>query len=93
MRHNIPTTPSPDQPSKLYMRCMYHTFFYGPFDDEEAVIRAIVTLGRADPYWDDDGRAILWGSNPLPKDMAFGHRFVGEDMLDRILNAARAEKR
>lgn len=93
MRHNVPTTLYPTEVDKLYMRCGYHIFFYGPFADEDAVIRAIVTLDRADPYRDDHGRAILHGSDTLPQDMAFGHRFVDRETFLRIVDTARAEKR
>lgn len=40
---------------------MYHTFFYGPFADEAAVIDAIRALDLADPFWDYDCFAISRG--------------------------------
>lgn len=84
MKHGVPTTNAPDCPECLYMRNLYHEFFWGPFASEAEVIAAINTLDAADDHWDYDPFAILWGSNPLPKDFVFGFRFVDDTTRERI---------
>ena len=76
MRSGVPTCAHPVDPQALYVRCMFHSFFYGPFADDAAVIAALRTLDDADPYWDYDSFAIHYGADPLPADYVGGFRFV-----------------
>lgn len=89
MRHNIPTCSKPKDPNALYMRNMYKEFFWGPFNDEKAVIDAIKILDTADPHWDYEPFCIIYGADPLPDDFVFGFPFVSKDMKERILAASK----
>lgn len=84
MRHGIPTTGCPNQPQSLYMRNLYHEFFWGPFADEVAVIAAVCALDKADSYWDYDPFCIHYGADPLPKDFVFGFSFVDAAFRERV---------
>jgi len=87
MRPDIPTCKKPTDPKSIYVRCVYHTFFWGPFKDEQAVIKAIKALDKADPYWDYDSFCIIYGASPLPKDFVGGFPFVDDEMRSRIENS------
>jgi hypothetical protein len=76
----------PDQPDKIYVRVLYHTFFYGPFSNEDEVIKALQFLDKTKPMWDYDSYCIVYGANPLPKDYVFGFPFVPKEMAERIRN-------
>ena len=89
MKFGIQTCENPTDPEQLYVRCMFHTFFYGPFKDEEAVVQALKTLDKADEYWDYDCFCIVYGANPLPKDYVGGFPFVDHEMRERIEKARR----
>jgi hypothetical protein len=78
MKHGICTCEDPTLPECIYMRTMYHEFFWGPFKDKEEVVDAINTLDEADDYWDYDPFCIIYGSNPLPKDYDFGFKSVDD---------------
>jgi hypothetical protein len=54
LRHGVPTTTEALDPHALYVRCMFHPFFYGPFPDEDALVAALRTLDKEDPMWDYD---------------------------------------
>ncbi len=66
------------------MRNRYHEFFWGPFDDEDAVVIALQALDKADPYWDYDPFCTIFGADPLPEDYVFGFKSVPKDMRERI---------
>ncbi len=87
MRHNIPTCGAPTRPECLYMRNLFHEFFWGPFEDEAALIKAVQTLDAADPYWDYDPFCIVYGANPLPQDFVFGFRFADAGLTQRVHNS------
>ena len=84
MKHGIQTCREPKDPSSLYMRNLFHEFFWGPFKDEAEVIAAINTLDTADPYWDYDPFCIIYGADPLPKDFVSGFRSVESNIQKRI---------
>ena len=84
MKHGIPTTTKPHLPDKLYMRCMFHEFFFGPFDDEQAVAAACRQLDKADSFWDYDSFCVHYGANPLPDDFVRGFKFVDPEVRARI---------
>ena len=81
----IPTTRTPNDPNKLYFFIMYQSFFFGPFATEEELVEAMKRLDAWDNMWDYDCFGIVYGANPLPKDLAFGLPFVDKDMRDRII--------
>lgn len=89
MRHGVATCVEPKEATSLYIRCMYHEFFYGPFRSEDACSEAIASLDKADPYWDYDCFCIHYGAEPLPKDFAYGFPFVDEEMRRSIEAKAR----
>lgn len=80
----IPKVNHPTDPSKIYIRCMYHEFFYGPFDDEVATREFVDWMDENEPYWDYDCYCIIFGADPLPKDYVFGFQSVPSEMRDRI---------
>lgn len=91
MKYGIQTCTEPTDPKSIYMRNMYHTFFWGPFNDEQAVIEAINILDAADAYWDYEPFCIIYGANPLPIDFVGGFPAVEQSIRDRIF-AARKRK-
>jgi hypothetical protein len=84
MKPSVPTCQHPDQPDRIYMRLMYHTFFFGPFKDEAEVIAAVKELNKQDSMWDYDCYCVIYGMNPLPKDYVFGFPSVPSEMRRRI---------
>jgi hypothetical protein len=70
------------------MRNLYHEFFWGPFTDEADLVKAVLTLDQADPYWDYDPFCIIHGANPLPGDFVFGFPSV-DDAFKRRVHEAR----
>lgn len=88
MKHGIQTTGTPDKPECLYMRNLYHEFFWGPFADESELTKAVLALDKADSYWDYDPFCIIYGANPLPTDFVFGFRFADDALKERV-SAAR----
>jgi hypothetical protein len=84
MRYGIPTCVDPIDPKSIYMRNMYHEFFWGPFKDEQLVTDAINALDEADPYWDYDPFCIICGCDPLPSDYVFGFPAVDDETKKRI---------
>lgn len=89
MRHGVPTTGTPDLPDSLYMRNLFHEFFWGPFADVDALIRAIQRLDVSDPMWDYDPFCVIYGASPLPADFVHGFRHVDESVEERIRAARR----
>lgn len=87
MKHGIQTTSVPNQPQCLYMRNPYHEFFWGPFADEGELIKAVIALDKADPYWDYDPFCIIYGADPLPTDFVFGFRFADSALKERVYAA------
>jgi len=85
MRDGILTCVEPKDPESIYMRNMFHTFFWGPFKDEQAVIGAIKILDETDPCWDYNPFCIIYGANPLPDDFVNGFPFVDDSMVKRIM--------
>lgn len=69
----------PDQPDKFYFRIMYREWFFGPFDSEQEVIDAVITLDKFDSYWDYDCVTFIKGADPLPEDYVFGFQKIGND--------------
>jgi len=90
MKHGIQTTSKPDKPECLYMRNLYHEFFWGPFSDEAELTGAVLALDKADPQWDYEPFCIIYGANPLPLDFVFGFRFAEEAIKERVSNARKA---
>ena len=86
MKHGIPTTNKPDDPNKIYMRNLYHEFFWGGFDNEEEVVKAINHLDKVDPNWNYNSFCLIYGASPLPDDFVFGFPFLPDDMQERIRN-------
>lgn len=91
LRDGVAVCSYPNAPNSLYMRCMYHEFFYGPFKDEHAVSEAIAQLDKADPYWDYDCFCIHYGANPLPDDFVNGFHFVTSEQRNAIESEARPD--
>lgn len=89
MRHGVPTSSKPDDPDGLYFRCMYHTFFYGPFKTEAELVEALRTLDKADPMWDYDPFCIHKG-DPTSTDWVGGLPFVSDEDRKRIEAARQA---
>lgn len=87
MRHGIPTCVDPDKPECLYMRNLFHEWFWGPFKDEKELVDALNVLDKADPYWDYDPFCIIYGMNRLPKDYVFGFKCAPDEMKERIYAA------
>lgn len=86
-RYGIPVCNEPRDPESLYMRNMYHEFFWGPFQTERDLTDAIKHLDEVEPYWDYDPFCIIYGADPLPKDYVGGFPFVDDVMRDRIFAA------
>lgn len=84
MKYGIPTCTEPTDAKAMYLHCAYHTFFWGPFKDEQEVIDAINILDEKEPYWDYEPFCIVYGMNPLPKDFAFGFPLVDTSVQKRI---------
>lgn len=86
-KHNVPVCADPVDPESLYMRNLYHEFFWGPFKDEQAVIDAVKVLDKADEYWDYDPFCVIHGASPLPDNYVTGFGFVDDCVKDRIMDA------
>ena len=89
MKYGIPTCSEPKDHSKIYMRNLYHTFFWGPFDDEQAVISAQRALDKVKPHWDDNPFCTIYGADPLPEDFIFGFESVPDETKQRIEKSRR----
>lgn len=87
MKHGIQTVRKPTDPNSLYMRNLYHEYFWGPFSSEEELTRAVIALDKIDPYWDYEPFCIIYGADPLPCDFVNGFPFAGKDLRDRIERA------
>ena len=61
MRFGVPVTNEASDEKALYVRCMYHEWYYGPFASEDDVVTALKTLDKEYPYWDYDPFAIHYG--------------------------------
>ena len=85
-KHNLPICIEPKDPNSIYMRNMYHEFFWGPFKDEQEVISAIHALDNADPYWDYDPFCLIYGADPLPENFVSGFSFIDDAMKERIMS-------
>lgn len=92
MRYGIPTTNEPSDSTCIYMRNMYHEFFWGPFNTENACSEAIAALDKADSDWDYDPFCMIYGANPLPKDFVFGFSNVPDEIRRRIELKARPNR-
>ena len=92
MRHGVQTCSKPTDPQALYMRNMYHEYFWGPFKTEQEIIDAIIKLDQIDPYWDYDPFCIVYGADPLPKDFVFGFTSISDVMWQRISLARKNAK-
>jgi len=90
MRHGIQTVREPTDPKSLYMRNLYHEFFWGPFADEAALTAAVIALDKADPYWDYDPFCIIYGADPLPSDFVFGFKRASDELRARLEKAREA---
>jgi hypothetical protein len=90
MKHGIPTTTEPNRPECLYMRNMFHEFFWGPFETEDELEAAVAKLDVADPYWDYEAFCIIHGANPLPKDFVFGFLPARHAFVSRVHGRPRA---
>lgn len=84
MKDGIPTCRHPTDPTSMYMRNLYHTFFYGPFQTEAELTAAINQLDRTVVYWDYDPFCLIYGAAPLPTDYVFGFQSVPTEMRARI---------
>ena len=92
MKWPVKTCRHPDQPDKFYFRIMFREFFFGPFDSEEDVIAATITLDRFDEWWDYDAVTYIKGKNPLPEDYVFGFPPMSWDFRDRMKEARQKAK-
>jgi hypothetical protein len=92
MKYDIQTCSEPNDPNSIYMRNLYHTFFWGPFKDAQAVIDAINHLDEVNPYWDYDPFCIIYGANPLPEDFVFGFQSIEDEMKERIRANRKSKK-
>ena len=68
----------------MYMRNLYHEFFWGPFLSEDEVGAAMKSLDKADKDWDYDPVSIVYGASPLPNDYLSGFPLVNSDTRARI---------
>ncbi len=93
MKHGIVTCHEPKDSTAIYMRNLYHEFFWGPFKDEHECAAAIAALDKADSYWDYDPFCMIYGADPLPKDFVFGFPSVPDDTRQRIIAEARPNGR
>ncbi len=82
-RYGVPTVSSPSDPKALYVRCMYHTFWWGPFAGEAEVADALKKLDTAEPMWDYDCFAIHYGVANL-KDAVNDPVYVSHAARERI---------
>ena len=82
-RFGVPICSKPNDPESLYFRCMFHTFFFGPFKSEEELVRALQALDKADPMWDYDCFCIHRG-DPNSTDWVSGLPFVSQEERARI---------
>ena len=89
MRYGVPTTTIPSDPRSIYMRNLYHEFFWGPFSDEREVAMAIVRLDTADPHWDHDPFCMVYGANPLPRDFVGGFPDVSQEFRNEVMRLSR----
>lgn len=89
MRNGVQTTRDANDPGALYIYCMYHEFWYGPFADESAVVAALRQLDEAEPMWDYDCFSIHYGVANM-KDAMRDPVYVTRTVRDRILVARRA---
>ena len=83
-RYGVPTCRLPDNPQAIYMRNLYHTFFWGPFENEQACAEAIAKLDKADQMWDYDPFCLIYGASPLPDDFVFGFKSLPDDVQKRL---------
>ena len=84
MRHGVQQTNTPDKPECLYMRNLYHEWFWGPFANEDELTKAVLLLDKADPYWDYDPFCIIYGADPLPTNFVSGFPFADDSMRERL---------
>lgn len=84
MKHGLPTCADPVDANAFYVRVLYSTFFYGPFEDEGTLTAAINHLDATVEWWDYDCFAIMRGLTPLPTDYVFGFPFIEPDLLAKI---------
>lgn len=89
MKHGVITCHDPKDSAAIYMRNLFHTFFWGPFHSEQEVVDAIAKLDKADSYWDYEPFCMIYGADPLPKDFVAGFPFVPDEIRERIMQAAR----
>ena len=85
----IPMVENPDDPSKIYFRLMYRTFFFGPFDTKADVSKAMAKLDKWDSAWDYDCYTIIRGMFPLPEDYVTGFPSLSREEIDEIEIARR----
>lgn len=86
MKNGVATTSQASDPKLLYVRCMYHTFWYGPFASEDDVAAALRTLDAADEYWDYDCFAIHYGVADM-KDAINDPVYVTQEAREKIESA------
>jgi hypothetical protein len=58
-----PTVSWPTDPEKFYIYCMYHEFFWGPYDSLDAVNAARKRMTAIDDYWNYDPDAVVKGDS------------------------------
>jgi hypothetical protein len=61
MRLGEPTVSWPTDPAKFYIHCIFHEFFWGPYDSLESVREAMTRMTAIDNYWDYDPAAVVKG--------------------------------
>jgi len=85
----LPTTYRPTDPNALYMRLGFRQWFWGPFQNENDLIAAILLMDENEPYWDYDSFTVAYGADPLPEDFVHGFPTPRKSLLERIKNARR----
>ena len=86
MKYGVKTCTEPTDPSGIYIQCLYHEFFYGPFRDTNELLSAIVLLDEQSPMWDYDTFRLVLGQDPFPtsyKDL----RSVPVEVWDSVVAA------
>lgn len=84
LRHGVQVCKHPTKPNMLYIRVMYHEWFWGPFKTEQDVLDAMIKLDEKDPYWDYDCFSIHYGADPLPDNYVTGFNFLSQESIDKL---------
>lgn len=61
MRVGEPTVSWPTDPAKYYIHCMFHEFFWGPYNSPDEVRAAAKRMTARDEYWNYDPATVVRG--------------------------------